>query len=64
MIEWLVVAEDWFKVDERSNETVDLGKLVPEIEQRSSTGWQQCTAELIHGEAGFGLCLSTQKCDL
>jgi hypothetical protein len=31
MIEWLVVAEAWFKVNERSNETVDLGKLVPEI---------------------------------
>jgi hypothetical protein len=37
MIEWLVVAEAWFKVDERSNETVDLGKVVPVIEQRSST---------------------------
>jgi hypothetical protein len=34
MIEWLVLAETWFKVDERSNETVDLGKLVPEVEQR------------------------------
>ncbi len=38
MMDWLVVAEAWFKVDERNNETVDLGKLVPEIEQRSSTG--------------------------
>jgi hypothetical protein len=38
MMEWLVVVEALFKVDERSNETVDLGKLVPEIEQRSSTG--------------------------
>jgi hypothetical protein len=38
MMEWLVVAEAWFKVNERSNETVDLGKLVPEIEQRSSSG--------------------------
>jgi hypothetical protein len=37
MLEWLVVVEAWFKVDERINETVDLGKLVPEIEQRSST---------------------------
>jgi hypothetical protein len=37
-MEWLVVAEAWFKVDYRSNETVDLGKLVPEIEQRSSSG--------------------------
>jgi hypothetical protein len=39
MMEWLVVAEAWFKVNERSNETVDLGNnLVPEIEQRSSSG--------------------------
>ena len=38
MMEWLVVTEAWFKVDERSNETVDLGNLVPEIEQRSSSG--------------------------
>jgi hypothetical protein len=44
MMECLVVADTWFKVDERSNETVDLGKLVPEIEQKNSTGWQQCTA--------------------
>jgi hypothetical protein len=41
MMEWLVVAEAWFKVDERSNETVDLDKLVPKIEQISSTGQQQ-----------------------
>jgi hypothetical protein len=41
-IEWFVVAEAWFKVNERrSNETVDLDKLVPEIEQRYSTGRQQ-----------------------
>ncbi len=61
MMEWLVVVETWFKVDERSNhETVNLDKLVPEIEQISSTGQQQCAAEMIHGEAGFGLCLSTQ----
>ena len=38
MMEWLVVAEAWFKVNERSNETVDLGNLVPEIELRSSSG--------------------------
>jgi hypothetical protein len=38
MMEWLVVAEAWFKVDERRNKTLDLGKLVPVIEQRSSTG--------------------------
>ncbi len=39
MMEWLVVAEAWFKVNERSNETVDLGNsLVPEIERRSSSG--------------------------
>jgi len=31
---WLVLAEAGFKVNERSNETVDLGKLAPEIEQR------------------------------
>jgi hypothetical protein len=37
MMEWLVVVEAWFKVVERINETVDLGKLVPEIEQRSSS---------------------------
>jgi hypothetical protein len=37
MMEWLVVAETWFKVNERSNETVDLGKkMVPDIEQNSS----------------------------
>jgi hypothetical protein len=34
MMELLVVAEAWFKWDERSNKTVDLGKLVSEIEQR------------------------------
>ncbi len=39
MMEWLVVAEAWFKVNERGNETVDLGNnLVPEIERRSSSG--------------------------
>ncbi len=38
MMEWLVVAEAQFKVNERSNETVGLGKkLVPDIEQRSKT---------------------------
>jgi hypothetical protein len=47
---WLVLAEAWFKVNERSNETVDLGKLAPEIEQRISTGRQQCAAEKILGE--------------
>jgi hypothetical protein len=37
MVEWLVVAEAWFKVNEGSNETVDLGKkMVPDIEQNSS----------------------------
>jgi hypothetical protein len=41
MMEWLVVAEARFEVDERGNETVDLGKLLPEIEQRNSTGQQQ-----------------------
>jgi hypothetical protein len=42
MMEWLVVAEAWFKVNERSNETVDLGKkMVPDKEQNSS-GRQQC----------------------
>jgi hypothetical protein len=47
---WLVPAEAWFKVNERINETVDLGKLAPEIEQRNSTGRQQCAAEMILGE--------------
>ena len=47
---WLVLAEAWFKVNERSNKTVDLGKLAPEIEQRNSTGRQQCAAEMILGE--------------
>jgi hypothetical protein len=37
-MEWLVVAEAWFTVNERSNETVDIDKLVPEIEQRNCTG--------------------------
>jgi hypothetical protein len=56
------VAEAWFKVNERrSNETVDLDNLVPEIEQRNSTGRQQYASEMIHGEELFGLCLSTQK---
>ncbi len=37
MMEWLVVTEVWFKVNERSNETVDLGKkMVPDIEQNSN----------------------------
>jgi hypothetical protein len=37
MMEWLVVAEAWFKVNVRSNEAVDLGeKLVPDIEQNST----------------------------
>jgi len=35
---WLVLAEAWFKVNERSNEMVDLGKLAPEIEQKNSIG--------------------------
>ena len=39
MMEWLVVAQAGFKeVNERSNDNVDLGKLVPEIEQRNGTG--------------------------
>jgi hypothetical protein len=33
IMEWLVVAVAWFKESERSIETVDLDKLVPEIEQ-------------------------------
>jgi hypothetical protein len=61
-MEWFVVAEAWFKVNERrSNETVDLDKLVPEIEQRNSTGRQQYASEMIHGEKLFGQCLSTRK---
>jgi hypothetical protein len=37
MMEWLIVAEAWFKVNERCNETVDLSKkLVPDIEQNGS----------------------------
>jgi hypothetical protein len=37
MMEWLDVAEAWFKVNERSIEIVDLGKkMVPDIEQNSS----------------------------
>jgi hypothetical protein len=37
MMEWLVVAAAWFKVNERTNETVDLDKkMVPDIEQNSS----------------------------
>jgi hypothetical protein len=37
MMEWLAVAEAWFKANERSNKTVDLGKkLVSGIEQNSS----------------------------
>jgi hypothetical protein len=37
MMEWLVVPEAWFKVNDISNETVDLGKkMVPNIEQNSS----------------------------
>jgi len=47
---WLVLAEAWFKVNERSDETVDLGKLAPEKEQRNSTGQQHCAAEMILGE--------------
>jgi len=35
---WLALAEAWFKANERINETMDLGKLAPEIEQRNSTG--------------------------
>jgi len=54
---WLVLAEAWFKVNERINETVDLGKLAPEIEQRISTGRQQCAAEMILGEACL-VCVS------
>ena len=46
-----------FKVNERSNETVDLGKLLPEIEQRNDTGRQQCAAEMILGEACL-VCVS------
>ena len=48
-----------FKGSERSNETVDLGKLVPEIEQRNDTGRQQCAAEMILGEACWSVSLNT-----
>ena len=58
---WLVLAKAWFKVNERSNKTVDLGKLAPEIEQGNITGRQQYASEMIHGEELFGPCLSTQK---
>jgi hypothetical protein len=46
MMEWLVVAEAQFKVNERSHETVDLGKkaCTLEIQQKNSSGWQQCAA--------------------
>ena len=54
---WLVLAEAWFKVNKRSNETVDLGKRAPEIEQRNSTGQHQCTAEMILGEECL-VCIS------
>lgn len=47
---WLVLAEAWVKVNESINEMVDLDKLAPEIEQRISTGRQQCAAEMILGE--------------
>jgi hypothetical protein len=38
MMEWLVVVEAWFKVNVKSNETLDLvgKKLVPDIEQKST----------------------------
>jgi len=54
---WLVLAEAWFEVNERIDEMVDLGKLAPEIEQRNSTGRQQCAAEMILGEDCF-VCVS------
>ena len=52
------MAQAGFKeVNERSNDNVDLGKLVPEIEQRNGTGRQQCAAEMILGEA-CSVCVS------
>ncbi len=51
------MAQAGCKVNERRNETVDLGKLVPEIEQRNDTGRQQCAAEMILGEACL-VCVS------
>ena len=50
------MAQAGFKVNERSNETVNLGKLVPwkskELQRaKSSSGRQQCAAEMILGEA-------------
>ena len=56
-IEWFDEAEAWFKVNERSDKTVDLGKLAPEKEQRNSTGQQHCAAEMILGEA-YLVCVS------
>ncbi len=51
------MAQAGCKVNERRNETVDLGKLVPEIVQRNDTGRQQCAAEIILGEACL-VCVS------
>jgi hypothetical protein len=62
MMECLVVVEAWFKVNERRNKTVDLGKkLVPDM-SRIAVG--DSNALHIHGELWFHLCLSTQKCSL
>jgi hypothetical protein len=38
-------------------------KLVPDIEQKRSTGWLQ-RAALIHGESWFDVCPSTQNMSL
>ncbi len=51
------MAQASFKVNERSNETVDLSKPVPETEQRNDTGLQQCAVEMILGKACL-VCVS------
>jgi hypothetical protein len=56
---WLVLEEAWFKVNERSNETVDPGKLAHEIEQKNSTGRQQCAVEMILGEEVWSVSPNT-----
>jgi hypothetical protein len=49
-------------VNERSNETVHLGKkMVPDM---SRIAVVDSNALHIHGDVWFGLCLSTQKCSL
>jgi hypothetical protein len=56
----VVVAEVRFKMNERRNEAVNLGKLVPEIEQGIALVDSNDALKIILGEVGL-VCVSQNK---